>query len=64
MRNVLINHYHKKCRRPTLLSDITPDTSSLLEMIASDGDDSAETFFAQFFDEEIDDALESLPWES
>ena len=61
MRNAFINHYHKKRRQPTHVSYEEGLAGFVDDALISTDGDPAETFFSRFLDQEIEDALGSLP---
>lgn len=61
MTNAYINRYHKKRRRPTLISYEDTLDHRIDQLHAPSTEDPREKFFAQFLDSEIKDALEGLP---
>lgn len=61
MTNAYINRYHKKRRRPPVVSYEDSLDHRINDVYAPNGEDPQERFFSQFLDGEVKQALESLP---
>jgi len=61
MTNAYINQYHKKKRRPTVISYESTLDHKVSQVHAPHHEGPEERFFAQFLDSEIKEALESIP---
>lgn len=61
MRNAYINRYHKKIRRPASVSYDESLDGRIEDSVVHVAADPREEFFDRFLDEEVENALDSLP---